>query len=188
MTTPSADAGKDAVRAWARDLRTQLDWERLSQDIVAALREWPPLRVARTALVFLPMADEVNLTGLLSAEEGPEYVATRTPAEGPLTIHRLGGPLEVHRFGFLQPHASAPEVDVADVDVFLLPGLAFDLFGTRLGRGAGYFDGLLGAARRGAALVGVVPAPLVVDELPHEPHDVRVSYLATEEGVIGVAD
>ena len=188
MIAPPPDAGKDAVRAWAQEQRAELDWEPLSETIVGALQDWTPLRVARTALLFLPMQDEVNLTELLNTGEGPEYVATRTPPEGPLTVHRLGGPLEVHRFGFLQPHASAPVVDVTDVDVFLLPGLAFDLFGTRLGRGAGYFDGLLGAARRGAIMVGVVPAALVLDELPREPHDVRVAYLATEEGVIGVAE
>ena len=149
--------------------------------------DWTPLRVARTALLFLPMQDEVNLNSLLEADVGPEFVATRTPREGGLTIHRLGGPLEVHPFGFLQPHATAPEVEAGEVDVFLVPGLAFDLFGNRLGRGAGYFDGLLGAARRGATIVGVVPTSLVVDELPREAHDIGVGYLATEEGVIAVA-
>lgn len=184
---PSHDGGKDALRAWAREARAGLDWERLSADIVAGLEAWPPLRIARTVLVFLPMAHEVNLTPLIDLIPGPRFVATRTPSEGPLTVHELGGPLEVHRFGYLQPHASAPRVRPDEVDVFLLPGLAFDLFGTRLGRGAGYFDTLLVDARRGAMVVGVVPSALVVDELPSDTHDVAVGFLATEEGVIEVA-
>ena len=74
-----------------------------------------------------------------------------------------------------------------EIDIALLPGLAFDLFGNRIGHGAGYFDRLLRATRQGARLVGVVPAKLVVDRLPIDPHDIPVDYLATEEGVIATA-
>jgi 5-formyltetrahydrofolate cyclo-ligase len=69
----------------------------------------------------------------------------------------------------------------------LLPGLAFDLFGTRLGRGAGYFDELLSRVPGDALLVGVTPADLVVDRLPRERHDSVMGYLATEEGVVATA-
>ena len=69
----------------------------------------------------------------------------------------------------------------------MLPGLAFDLFGNRLGRGAGYFDRLLRATRPDAKHVGVVAAALVVDRLPADDHDIPVEYLATEEGVIETA-
>lgn len=116
------------------------------------------------------------------------YVATRTPERGgDLTVHELGGPLEVHRFGFLQPHSSARPVSPDEIDVALLPGMAFDLHGNRLGRGAGYFDRLLQSTRIGVKRVGVVPVDLVVDKLPTESHDVAVDYLATEEGVIPTA-
>ncbi len=73
------------------------------------------------------------------------------------------------------------------IDTLLLPGVAFDLHGNRLGHGAGYFDRLLPATREGAKLIGVVPVALVVDRLPVEAHDIAVRYLATEEGVIETA-
>ena len=177
---------KEEARVWATAVRETLDWEGLSAPIVEALAAWPPLTNARTVLLFLPMADEVNLNPLIERDPGPRFVATRTPDVGALTVHELGGPLEVHRYGFLQPHATAPVVRPEEVDVFLLPGLAFDLYGTRLGRGAGYFDRLLPHARRGAVFAGVVPAALVLDRLPHEEHDISVAYLASEEGVIEV--
>jgi 5-formyltetrahydrofolate cyclo-ligase len=139
-------------------------------------------------LVFLPLADEVDLRPLLDAGFECAFAATRTPDHGgTLSVHEMGGPLEVHRLGFLQPHATAPEVDPAELDVLLLPGLAFDLWGTRLGRGGGYYDRLLMRVTLTAQIVGVTPAALVVDRLPSEPHDVPVAYLATEEGVIEVA-
>jgi 5-formyltetrahydrofolate cyclo-ligase len=185
---PAEGATKTALRAWARAARRDIDWEDVSARVVAGLEEWPPLSEASTVLVFLPLPDEVNLTPLIAASSGARFVATRTPdREGVLTIHELGGPLVVHRLGFLQPHERAPQVDPAGVDVFLVPGLAFDLYGTRLGRGAGYFDELLQRARPDALLVGVVAASLVVDHLPRESHDVAVGYLATEEGVLAVA-
>jgi 5-formyltetrahydrofolate cyclo-ligase len=140
-----------------------------------------------TVLLYLPMGDEINLLPLTESEQSIRFVATRTPQRGDLTIHELGGPLEVHRFGFLQPHASAREVGVPEIDIALLPGLAFDLHGTRLGHGAGYFDRLLRFTRPDARLAGVVPADLVVDRLPADGHDIPVGYLATEQGVIATA-
>lgn len=185
---PAAEAGKQEWRAWARQERSAIDWPEVSEAIVAGLQGWIVPNNYQTVLVFLPMASEVDLNGLLEADGETRFVATRTPDRGgELSVHELGGPLEVHRLGFLQPHDSARRVGPDEIDIALLPGLAFDLFGNRLGRGAGYFDRLLLATRPGAKLVGVVPTALVVDRLPADPHDVAVNYLATEEGVIETA-
>ncbi len=188
MKAPEPSAGKQEWREWARLQRTDLDWEEVSAAIVAGLRDWLVPDNYQTVLVFLPLPDEVNLNELLNADSETRYVATRTPdSGGDLSVHELGGPLEVHRLGFLQPHESARRVGPDEIDIALLPGLAFDLYGNRLGRGAGYFDRFLQATRRGVKLVGVVPADLVVDRLPADPHDIPVEYLATEEGVIETA-
>jgi 5-formyltetrahydrofolate cyclo-ligase len=185
---PSPEAGKQEWRTWARHQRKSIDWPAVSEAIVGGLQSWILPDNYQTVLVFLPMANEVDLNGLLESNRETRFVATRTPERGgELSVHELGGPLEVHRLGFLQPHDSARRVGPDEIDIALLPGLAFDLFGNRLGRGAGYFDRLLPATRTGAKLVGVVPAALVVDRLPRAPHDVAVSYLATDEGVIATA-
>jgi 5-formyltetrahydrofolate cyclo-ligase len=135
-------------------------------------------------LVFFPLTDEVNLMALMAEELPCRFVATRTPDRGGvLTVHELGGPLEVHRLGFLQPHPSSPFVDPADVDVMLLPGLAFSRTGDRLGRGGGYFDELLSRTPSSVTLVGVAPEALVVESLPADSHDVRVDHLVTEVGI-----
>jgi len=188
MTRPDPSAPKEDWRRWARQQRESVDWDAASAAITAALLSWEPLRDAATALVFLPMAQEVNLQPLMDSDLACRWLTTRTPPlGGVLTIHELGGPLEVHSFGFLQPHRSAPEVHPLDVEVLLMPGLVFDLWGNRLGRGAGYYDRLLGLARPGAPLVGVVPVDLVVDRLPIQSHDVPMTHLATEEAVIETA-
>ncbi len=184
----SNPATKDDWRTWAKHQRTEVDWAEISQQIRAALLEWDPLAAAGSVLIYLPMAEEVNLQPLLDSDLECRWLSTRTPPSGRmLTVHELGGPLEVHPFGYLQPHASAQEVPAFDVDVFLVPGLAFDLWGDRLGWGAGYYDRLLAVARAEAPLVGIVPADLVVDRLPTEVHDVAMTHLATEEGVVETA-
>lgn len=188
MTPPDPSASKEEWRSWAQRRRRDVDWDAASTAITAALQDWEPLRGASTVLLFLPMAGEVNLQPLMESELTCRWLTTRTPAHGDLlTVHELGGPLEVHPFGFLQPHSSAPEVPAREVDVLLVPGLTFDLWGNRMGRGAGYYDRLLGTARPGAPLVGVVPVELVVDRLPAERHDVAMTHLATEEAVIATA-
>lgn len=187
--TPDVGASKDEWRSWARERRAAVDMAAMSDAVVSGLAAWPGLRAARRALVYMALADELNLAPLLEHDLGVEFVTTRTPDRGggELTIHELGGPLEVHRFGFLQPHASAREIAPEDVGVVLVPGLAFDLWGGRLGRGAGYYDALLARMDRRVVRVGVVPTALVVDRLPDEAHDQRMGFLATEEGVVAVA-
>lgn len=188
VSIPEPGSSKDVWRTWARAVRAELAWDEISRALVNALREWIVPDNYQTVLVFLPMNHEVNLVPLIEGDRETRYVATRTPDRGgDLSVHELGGPLEVHRLGFLQPHESARLVSPDEIDVALLPGLAFDLFGNRLGRGAGYFDRLLRATRPGAKHVGIVPADLVVDQLPVESHDIPVQFLATEEGVIETA-
>ena len=188
LATPQPAAPKDEWRDWAHRKRSGLDWAGLSESVIGGLRAWLLPDDGPTVLVYLAMGEEINLQGLVDSESAVRFVATRTPERGgELSVHELGGPLEVHRLGFLQPHHSARVVSPDEVDIALLPGLAFDLFGTRLGRGAGYFDRLLMATRPSARLVGVAPTELVVDRLPSEQHDIAVAYLATEEGVVGTA-
>jgi 5-formyltetrahydrofolate cyclo-ligase len=185
---PPPGASKDEWRTWAAHVAGTVDWEEASAAVVAELRYWPPLQNADRTLTFFAMAHEIDLAALRETGPTTQFLATRTPESGgDLSIHSLDGPLEVHRFGFLQPHASAPEYRPDDVTVFLVPGVAFDLYGNRLGRGAGYYDRLLAQTRPGAFTVGITSTRLVVDRLPTEVHDRKVRYLATEEGVIETA-
>lgn len=188
MTQPETTASKADWRAWAAEQRRTVAWDVVSSAVRAHLLDWKPLRDAAAVLLYLPMAEEINLQPLVDSGLPCRWLTTRTPPAGStLTIHELGGPLEVHRYGYLQPHSSAPEVHPLDVDVMLVPALVFDLWGNRLGRGAGYYDRLLAMAREDCPLVGIVSADLVVDRLPVERHDIAMTHLATEEGVIETA-
>ena len=182
---PGAD--KAAWRSWARRERTRLDWGTLSESVRAGLERFPPLRHEATVLTYFPLEQEIDLEPLLEAGFPVRWALTRTPDEGPLTVHEITYPLEFHRLGFRQPRENAPHVDPHHVDIVLVPGLAFDLYGNRLGRGLGYYDELLGRMRAGTVFVGITPASLVADRLPSNDTDVPVHWLASDEGVVGVA-
>lgn len=184
---PGASASKAEWRSWAKGQRASLDWRQLSTATCDGLHRFPPFVRAETVLTYLPMASEIDLRRLPKDLPDKRWVVTRTPVEGPLTLHLAGGEMEMHRYGFEQPIAETAEIAPDAVELALVPGLAFDLFGNRLGRGAGYYDRLLPLLKPGAVLVGVTPEALVVDELPADVHDVRVQFLAADEGVVGVA-
>jgi 5-formyltetrahydrofolate cyclo-ligase len=89
------------------------------------------------------------------------------------------------QLGVREPQVQMP-VPVWDVDAFIIPGLAFDTYGARLGFGAGYYDRILSAARKSAKLIGVCYDWQVIegDEIPQESHDIRVGWIVTEKRVI----
>jgi 5-formyltetrahydrofolate cyclo-ligase len=186
--TPAADAPKRAWRSWARSVRSA--WaaspERFDDEaaIAARLAVWPAWVAARTVLAYLPFGDEVAVPFAIA---GKTVLTTRTDADARrLTLHRADGPLERHPLGFLQPPADAPAADARGIDLVLVPGLAFDRRGGRLGYGRGLYDGLLPTLPPGAPRVAVAIDAWVVARLPLEAHDVPMTHLLTPAGVRAV--
>lgn len=167
-------------RAWAIGRRDELQVDH--HRIVVGLYRFM-FDIRGIVLTYRPMSGEVDLDPLLI---GFPSAVTRTWPEGRLTIHAAEAPMERHRYGYLQPVADAAELAASEIAVALVPGLAFDRHGTRLGHGAGHYDRLL-PQLAGIPLVGVTPAALVVDRLPRESHDVAMTHLATESGVHAVS-
>jgi len=87
-------------------------------------------------------------------------------------------------FGFLQPKKTTPVVPLAQIDLILVPGIAFDLQGHRLGRGAGYYDRFLPRADLRAAVCALAFECQIVDAVPVGEHDWPLQLIFTEERVI----
>ena len=141
---------------------------------------------ASLILFYRAMANELSLDGLADAVGWQRFAVTRTPPDGPLTLHPAIGAMEQHRYGFPQPTADAFELQPRHISLALVPGVAFDRHGTRLGHGVGYYDELLARLPEDCPRVGVACRDIVFDQLPSEPHDVPMTHLATEDGVIDV--
>jgi 5-formyltetrahydrofolate cyclo-ligase len=88
-----------------------------------------------------------------------------------------------HR-GIPEPGPEAERVPVAEIDVFLVPGLLFDRAGRRLGRGGGHYDRLLRGARSDAVRVGICYAERLLGEIPAEERDVSMDLVVTESELV----
>ena len=176
---------KTEWRRWAKVRRSQLGTGVLSEHAVKRLELWPQYRNAEHILTYLAFGNELDLSALISKNPDKQFYATRTHRDYTLTVHKLTGGLERHAYGFLQPTADSLAVTLEGLELLLIPGLAFDRTGTRLGYGRGFYDRLLAEAKN-VSIVGVVPAELIVPALPSEPHDVRVTHLLSEQGVLEV--
>ena len=90
------------------------------------------------------------------------------------------GQLVAARFGLLEPAGPwLPATALAEASVVLVPALAVDRFGVRLGRGRGFYDRTLVSRNPHARLVAVIRDEELLDELPHEPHDVPMTHALT---------
>jgi 5-formyltetrahydrofolate cyclo-ligase len=87
-----------------------------------------------------------------------------------------------HPFGMAEPAPHLPQILPEEIDLVLVPGLAYHQAGWRLGYGGGYFDRFLRDFR--GVNVGVIFQALLLDVLPHGEQDIPVGWLVTENGVI----
>ena len=149
-------------------------------------------QMARSVLLFAPLPEELDVWPLLASALAsgkqvalPRFVAATRSYEAcwilnPETDIRVG------HFGIREPCNHCVCVSPGKLDLILVPGVAFDLQGRRLGRGKGYYDQLLGVWR--GAACGVAFDEQMVDEIPLESHDVRLDYILTPTVWVEVSD
>lgn len=154
-----------------------------SAAVASALFAWMSPRLPGTVSAFLAMPGEVDLGPLMERLPGWRWVLPRVEADRTMTFRDAAVEREVHRFGMEQPADRGPVVPVFQIDVFLTPGLAFDMAGGRLGNGAGFYDRVLGGRRKDSLAVGVTIDERILESVPMEAHDQRVDWVATQSGV-----
>lgn len=174
---------KAALRRSVRDARRALsagERQRASEAISARIRLLPELLTAGVVLVYAASATEVDVEVAVTdlRRRGIRILYPRVRgAELDLVPVADGLDLVAGHRGIREPVGAA--VDPAMVDAVVVPGVAFDLRGRRLGQGGGHYDRLL--HKIGAALrIGVAFTCQVVPRVPAEAHDVTVDLLVTD--------
>jgi len=190
-------SGPDPISAEKRSLResaraaveaiTPADRDSASRRIARHLAECPEWGRARTVLAYLADGSEPDLDPLLKAAmaNGIAVCAPRMDWDRRAMEARVLDAIdliETRRHGIREPVADAPEVPAHELDVVLVPGVAFDGGGNRLGRGGGFYDRFLATLPQSAHIVGVCFENQRVERVPSAPHDARVSMLVTEAG------
>jgi len=155
----------------------------MSKAVSDGLFRWLSSRLPGTVSAFLAMQGEVDVSSLFDRLPGWRWVLPRVEADRTMTFRDREVAREVHRFGMEQPADIGPVIPVHEIDVFLTPGLAFDLRGGRVGNGAGFYDRVLARRRTDSTVVGITVDSRLFDDVPMQGHDQRVDWLATESGV-----
>lgn len=166
------------------------DRRQQSAAIVAALLGSEHWATARTVLAYLAMPTEPDVDRVFRDRGDRTVCAPRADWAGSTMRAAVVEDLEAvreSRPGLREPGADAVVIAGGDLDLVLVPGLAFDRSGRRLGRGGGFYDRFLAGLPGETATVGVCFGVQVVDAVPVDAHDVRVDWLLTEGGLVRTA-
>jgi len=189
---------KRALRRAMAERRDGLAVDRrvaLSKSAAQVFLGLPEARAARTVAGFVSTRSEIDTDPLLSAlrRRGAKVVLPR------VSTGLLPPRLRFHRakrtelvfgiFGLLEPRPEAPEVAAHEIDLFMVPGLAFDRKGTRVGYGGGYYDELAAYVRAHpdathARFVGFGFDFQLVDACPTGEWDVPLDCVVTDERIV----
>ena len=152
-------------------------------EAIAASPEW---QAAQTIAIFAPQPREPDVEMLWSHASGKNFAYPRVE-EGRLDLFRVDSlhALVPGAFGVREPAADpARTVAPEALDLILVPGVAFTADGARLGRGGGFYDRLLAWLAPRTCKIGVCFDSQLLPELPIEPHDEHVHFIATESGLL----
>lgn len=174
---------RKAMKAKLRAISEQ-EREQAAQKVLPLMRAFLASRRPQgPILAYWSMPEEFHTQGLVRALSLDYEVVLPVVRGAELELHRYTGDADMQAvppYGILEPQAR--EVVAPDtVALAIIPGLAFDLSGGRMGHGKGYYDRLL-PRMANARLVGLAFACQVVPTVPREAHDVQLDALLTEQG------
>lgn len=195
MSTELTDfaARKKALREQAHTNRNaQADKDPLSSAICARLIDLPAYRAAKTVMYYVDVRSEVRTRHYLpQALTHDKKIVVPYCVEGrELELFHLESmdELATGAFRILEPKAELRDlpkkkVGVRELDLIVVPGVAFDRHGARMGHGFGYYDRLLKSARPDTPLVALAFECQLFDEIPTQGHDVFMDLVITEKAV-----
>jgi len=178
--------------AAARDALDEAAREAGSRAIAERIVVLPSFATARTLLVTLPFRSEWDTTRLarLALEQGKTVAVPRVDASARvLNLHSiadLGVDVAPGWGGIPEPRDYRERIDPEAIDWILVPGLAFDRSGRRLGYGGGYYDRLLPLIPASAARVAGAYDLQIVPRVPAAPHDLLVDCIVTPSEIVSV--
>ncbi len=181
---------KELLRERMRSLRRVLPAQAAaarSAALCSRLCELPEFAAAQLVIGYRAHRKEADPSAALAeaARTGKRVGLPRMREEGALELHlhAPGTPLEPNVLGIEEPLASAERIDLARVDLILVPAVAFDARGHRIGQGHGYYDRLLPQLPRAFKVAIGYDFQLLAD-LPDQPGDAPVDAIVTDTRVL----
>lgn len=176
---------KDEFRRQVRQISVNEVLSRLNSSWGQPLIDWLKSRSGIWG-AFMPLADELPVSTLTSRLPNLTWVYPRVlPTDAQMVFHQADAADRdrwVQGRYTVEPDPKTPTVSRERIEGLLVPALAIDRKGQRLGRGGGYYDRFLSSF--GGVKIGVVPSTRFLSSVPVEPHDLRVDAVATESELI----
>lgn len=162
-----------------------------SQVIAIRLQSIPDYQTAKTIMFYVSSGNEVDTSGMIRAALANKFrvaVPLVRPETRDILSVLISDPdrdLSPGFKGILEPNFdSNRELSPREPDLIIIPGVAFDPAGNRLGMGKGYYDKFLKSARPDALKIGLAFENQIVSALPVHENDVRMDRIVTEDRVI----
>jgi 5-formyltetrahydrofolate cyclo-ligase len=193
LTGPALHDAKRTARARILTARDALDpaaSAAASAAITDRVRALASFERARCILLTLPFRSEWDTRALLAAALAAGKTVALPRVNGASRMLDLYATQDIRRDtapgyrGIPEPLPDLPRVDIAAVDWVLVPGVAFDLRGRRLGYGGGYYDRLLALFDAAVPRIAGAFDLQVVAEVPAAPHDLVVDAIATQSRLL----
>ncbi|MBU6409915.1 MAG: 5-formyltetrahydrofolate cyclo-ligase [Verrucomicrobia bacterium] len=181
---------KGDLRTKVRKALARLSPERRAAEsaaLCARLKEQALFKAASSILFFAPLPHEVDIWPLLEAAVAAGKAAALPCFDPgnrvykPRLIRNLPVEIVAGRFGIREPAPLCLEMSLAKLDLALVPGVAFDLRGNRLGRGRGFYDGLLRDFP--GKKIGIAFDEQMLGVIPAETTDVKMDFILTPRGL-----
>lgn len=171
--------------------KAQENKEELSRTICERFVALPEYAAAQTVMFYVDVRTEVRTREYLPKVLGRgKRIVVPYCVEGELELFLLENmdELAIGMYKILEPKVelrSRPEkrIDVNELDLIMVPGVAFDRTGARMGHGFGYYDKLLEHARADAPLVALAFECQLFPEIPTAPHDIFMDKIITERAI-----
>jgi 5-formyltetrahydrofolate cyclo-ligase len=149
--------------------------------------EW---KKATSVCVYASLSEEVDTFNLIKSlfDTKKCVVVPRVRENCEIELFQITSfdDLSLGTFGVLEPMKQCKRIDTSSVELFIVPGLAFDRKGNRLGWGKGYYDHLLESVT--VPKIALSYSFQVEDEIPYDTHDIRMTTIITEKEVIDTFD
>lgn len=177
-------SSKAEIRKQIRELKRAVPLEeklRRSEGIMHQVEALPNFQQARTVLLYWSMADEVQTHDFVNKWYKDKVLLLPCVDGDDLVLRRYTGPecmVAGEQFGIGEPTGPA-FTNLDAVELIIVPGVAFDRTGNRMGRGRGFYDRLLKSTPK-ALKVGVAFDFQMIEEVPVEEFDVKMDAVITE--------
>ncbi len=173
-----------------RNSLTKRQLSEKSKRIADSFLQLPETRKAKMILLYVGVGSEVQTAGLIERllQQGKRLVVPLTDfKKKQIKLSEIRGlhELEEKKFGLMEPRKEIlREVKPSLLQLAVVPGIAFDTQGSRLGTGYGFYDKLLRKISTAVPLVGLCFEENLEERLPAESHDVKMNIIVTDKQVI----